>query len=156
MGGIKLKSKAIDVVNRFIEDFDRTGRKGAGGFYEYPKEQKKYIWPELTKHYPLNSVQPSETDVQKRLLYIQAIESVKTIQENIITNPKDADIGSVLGIGFPPATGGVISFVETIGISQFVENCKELSVKYGSRFDPPELLIEMAAKRKSFYNSDTE
>ena len=154
--GIKLKSKAIDVVNRFIEDFDRTGRKGAGGFYEYPKEQKKYIWPELTKHYPLNSVQPSETDVQKRLLYIQAIESVKTIQENIITNPKDADVGSVLGIGFPPATGGVISFVETIGISQFIENCKELSVKYGSRFDPPELLIEMAAKGKSFYNSDAE
>jgi len=74
------------------------------------------------------------------------------ILENIVTTPADADIGSILGIGFPPYTGGVLSYIDMTGVKQFVEECNELADKYGNRFKPTDGLKEMAAKGKRFYN----
>lgn len=150
--GIGYEGKAIDIVNKFMEEFDRPGKKAGKGFYEYPKGQKKYIWPELEKHYPASTEQPDVKDIQKRLLYIQAIEASKAYQENIITTPESADIGSIMGIGFPPFTGGIMSFIDTVGVGNFVEECKALANKHGDRFNPPEILEKMAKEGKSFYN----
>ena len=90
-------------------------------------------------------------EVQKRLLYIQAIEASKAYEENIVTTPESADIGSIMGIGFPPFTGGIFSFIDGMGIDRFVKECEALSKQYGKRFDPPSMLQTMAQEGKSFY-----
>ncbi|MBN4051552.1 enoyl-CoA hydratase/isomerase family protein, partial [bacterium AH-315-M05] len=150
--GQKHDGAAIKVVNRFIEDFKRAGKKEGKGFYEYPNGGKKHLWPELSKHFPLADQQPDAGEVGKRLLHIQALEAVKAFEENIITTPQDADVGSILGIGFPPYTGGALSYIDTIGVRQFVEECNALAEKYGRRFEPTEGLKEMADRGESFYN----
>ena len=149
--GIGYEGKAMDIVNQFMEDFDRPGKKAGKGFYEYPKGQKKHLWPELVKHYPSKEEQPEVEEVQKRLLYIQAIEATKAYEENIVTTPESADIGSIMGIGFPPFTGGIFSFIDGMGIDRFVKECEALSKQYGKRFDPPSMLQTMAQEGKSFY-----
>lgn len=148
--GQKHEGPAIEIVNRFIEDFKRSGKKERKGFYEYPKEAKKYLWPELSKYFPLSRHQPDPEYVGKRLLHIQALEAVKTFEENIITKPADADIGSILGIGFPPYTGGALSYIDMIGIKKFVEECNALTIKHGKRFKPTDRLKEMAVKDLRF------
>jgi 3-hydroxyacyl-CoA dehydrogenase/enoyl-CoA hydratase/3-hydroxybutyryl-CoA epimerase len=149
--GIGYEGKAMDIVNQFMEDFDRPGKKAGKGFYDYPKGQKKHIWPELVKHYPSKEDQPEVEEVQKRLLYIQAIEATKAYEENIVTTPESADIGSIMGIGFPPFTGGIFSFIDGMGVARFVKECEALSKQYGKRFNPPEILETMAREGKSFY-----
>jgi len=149
--GKSYDGKAIDIVNRFIEEFDRPGKKAGKGFYDHPKGQKKYIWPDLIKFYPSKEAQPEVAEVEKRLLYIQAIEASKAFEENIVTTPESADIGSIMGIGFPPFTGGIMSFMDEIGIPVFVKECEEMAEKYGKRFSPPDLLKKMATEGKSFY-----
>ena len=134
-----------------MEEFERPGKKAGKGFYEHPKGQKKYLWPELVKHYPPKEEQPEVAAIEKRLLYIQAIEAAKAYEENIVTTPESADIGSIMGIGFPPFTGGIMSFLDGIGIDHFVKECEELAEKHGPRFQPPALLKTMAAEGKSFY-----
>lgn len=149
--GIGYEGKAMDIVNQFMEDFDRPGKKAGKGFYDYPKGQKKHIWPELVKHYPSKEDQPEVEEVQKRLLYIQAIEATKAYEENIVTTPESADIGSIMGIGFPPFTGGIFSFIDGMGVARFVKECEALSKQFGKRFDPPGILETMAKEGKSFY-----
>lgn len=149
--GKKYEGKAIDIVNRFMEEFERPGKKAGKGFYEHPKGQKKYIWPDLVKYYPPKEEQPEVAELEKRLLYIQAIEAAKAYEENIVTTPESADIGSIMGIGFPPFTGGIMSFLDGIGVGHFVKECEELAEKHGTRFQPPALLKTMAAEGKSFY-----
>ncbi|MGB3947282.1 MAG: 3-hydroxyacyl-CoA dehydrogenase NAD-binding domain-containing protein [Bacteroidia bacterium] len=148
----KNDSKAVEVINTFIEKHNRLGKKSKQGFYNYPDEGKKMLWPELTKLYKQLESQPSVEEVQMRLLYIQALEAVKCMEENIVTKPADADIGSVLGWGFAPYTGGVISFIDTIGVAQFVSNCNSLAKKYGKRFKPTAKLKQMAENGASFYS----
>ncbi|MFH1322194.1 MAG: 3-hydroxyacyl-CoA dehydrogenase NAD-binding domain-containing protein [Bacteroidota bacterium] len=152
--GQKDERISIKVLNRFIEDFKRTGRKGGKGFYEYPKDEKKYLWPEISRYYPLATEQPDFEEIKRRLLHIQALESVKAFEENIVTKPEDADIGSILGLGFPPFTGGVMSYIDMIGVKTFVDECNELAEKYGKRFEPTKGLIEMAEKGERFYGEN--
>ncbi len=134
----------------------RPGKKAKKGFYDYPDDGKKMLWTELTKLYKPLTQQPDVKEIKKRLLYIQALEAVKCFGENIVTKPADADIGSILGWGFAPYTGGVLSFIDTIGIKQFVEDCNKLSKKYGKRFKPTKRLKEMADKGQSFYQVKKE
>ncbi|MBW8048877.1 MAG: 3-hydroxyacyl-CoA dehydrogenase [Cytophagales bacterium] len=150
--GQKHDGAAIKVMNRFIEEFKRSGKKEGKGFYEYPNGEKKYLWPELSKYFPLADKQPDAREVGKRFLHIQALEAVKAFEEHIVTTPADADIGSILGIGFPPYTGGALSYIDMIGLKQFVEECNVLADKYGKRFKPTDGLKKMAAKGASFYN----
>ncbi len=149
--GKKNDAAAVAVINKFIEELNRPGKKAKKGFYEYPDGGKKFLWTELAKLYPVAAIQPEVKEIKKRLLYIQALETVKCIEEKIITKPADADIGSILGWGFAPYTGGVISFVDNIGIKKFVEECNALAKKYGKRFKPTRKLKEMATEGKSFY-----
>lgn len=153
--GKKNQSAAAGIINKFVEEFNRPGKKEKKGFYEYPDGGKKFLWPELTKLFPPQLHQPSIQEIKKRLLYIQALEAVKCMEENIITKPADADIGSILGWGFAPYSGGVISFIDTIGLKKFVYECNLLTKKYGKRFKPTRQLIEMAEEGKSFYQQQT-
>lgn len=149
--GKKREDAAVGVINKFIDELNRPGKKANKGFYEYPEGGKKALWSELTKLYPLASQQPDVEEIKKRLLYIQALEAVKCMEENIVTKPADADIGSTLGWGFAPYTGGVISFIDTMGLKKFVEECNSLAKKHGKRFKPTRKLKEMAAEGKTFY-----
>ena len=154
--GKKNEAAAVALINKFIEELDRPGKKAKKGFYEYPEGGKKILWSGLSKLYPLAEKQPNVEEIKKRLLYIQALETVKCMEENIVTKPADADIGSILGWGFAPYTGGVISFIDTVGLKKFVEECNSLAKKYGKRFKPTRKLKEMAAEGKSFYEVKPE
>lgn len=149
--GKKNDSKAVLVINKFIEELGRPGKKAGKGFYEYPTGEKKYLWNGLPGHFPLMENQPDKETVKKRLLHIQALETVRCLEENVITTSKDGDLGSILGIGFPPYTGGALSYIDTLGVKKFVSECEQFARKYGKRFRPSKRLKEMAEKEEAFY-----
>ena len=149
--GIKNESAAIDVVNKFIEELDRPGKKDKKGFYEYPEGAKKFLWPELKNHFPENGNLIDIEEVKRRLLHRQALETVKCFEENVLTKPADADIGSIFGWGFAPYSGGALSYIDWVGVDRFVRECEELAAKYGERFQPTERLKEMAANGEKFH-----
>ncbi len=146
-------SPADAVISNFVEELDRKGKKAGKGFYEYPKDGKKFLWPGLQDHYPLADEQPTADEVRKRLLYAQAIETVRCMDEGVVTNPADADIGSIFGWGFPPYTGGTLSFIETTGLTAFVAEADRLTERYGVRFAVPDSLRAMVANNETFYQS---
>ena len=127
------------------------GKKAGKGFYEYPAGEKKFLWPELFTHFPLDKNQLDAENVKKRLLHRQALETVRCLEENVITSAKDGDLGSILGIGFPPHTGGALSYIDTIGLKKFIFECEQFARKYGKRFRPSKHLKEMAAKGEKFH-----
>jgi 3-hydroxyacyl-CoA dehydrogenase/enoyl-CoA hydratase/3-hydroxybutyryl-CoA epimerase len=97
---------------------------------------------------------PDTIDIQElkhRLLMVQSLEAARCVEEGVITDVREADVGSILGFGFAPFTGGTLSYIDFMGTKKFVELCHKLEAKYGSRFTPPKLLIEMAAKGETFY-----
>jgi len=151
LGDQYVATVADDVVTKFIEELDRKGKKSGKGFYEYPENGLKHLWPGLAEHYPLAAEQPDPAEVRKRILYVQAIDSVRCMDEGVVTHPADADIGSIFGWGFPPYTGGTISFIETEGLSNFVAEADRLAGKYGKRFGVPDSLRSMAKKGETFY-----
>jgi 3-hydroxyacyl-CoA dehydrogenase/enoyl-CoA hydratase/3-hydroxybutyryl-CoA epimerase len=153
--GKKSDAAAVGVINKFMEELHRPGKKANKGFYEYPEGGKKFLWPELAKLYTVAALQPDVAEIKKRLLYIQALEAIKCLEENIITKPADADIGSILGWGFAPYSGGVLSFIDTIGVNQFVNECNVLAKKYGKRFKPTVRLKKMAEEGQTFYATKT-
>lgn len=142
---------ALPVIQRFNE-LGRLGRKTGGGFYEFPPEGKKHLWTGLGELYPLAKEQPDVTEVRNRLLYIQALESARCVEEGVIDRPSDADLGSILGIGFPSWTGGALSFIDTVGLNAFVTECHRLAHLYGPRFTPSEWLQQRARLNQSFYS----
>ena len=150
--GDAYKSSPSDVVvSKFVEELDRRGKRFGKGFYDYPEGGKKHLWPGLKELYPLADKQPSADEVRKRLLYSQAIETVRCLNESVVTHPADADIGSVFGWGFPPYTGGTISFIETEGLGNFIAEADRLAEVYGERFAVPDSLRSMAEKGETFY-----
>jgi 3-hydroxyacyl-CoA dehydrogenase/enoyl-CoA hydratase/3-hydroxybutyryl-CoA epimerase len=137
------------VVKAFVEKFDRTGKGSGKGFYDY--NGGKQLWSGLAEHYPVADQQPDVESLKKRLLYAQSIDAARCLEDEVVTTVTDADIGSILGWGFPPWSGGVISLIETVGIATFVEECQQLAKEHGPRFEPPKLLQDMAANGKSFH-----
>ena len=101
--------------------------------------------------YPPAAKQPDVAEVKQRLLCVQALETVRCLDEGVVTEPADADIGSILGWGYPPWTGGTLSYIETVGLKAFVAECDRLAAAYGPRFKVPESLRERAAKNELFY-----
>jgi len=142
---------AIAVALKFAEGLDRKGKKYGKGFYEYPQEGKKFLWPGIAGIYPPAAQQPGVEEVKKRLLYVQALETFRCLDEGVVTEPADADIGSILGWGYPAWTGGTLSFIETVGLKAFVAECDRLAAAYGPRFQVPAALRERAAKNELFY-----
>jgi len=141
---------AIDVAEKLVE-LGRKGKRFGQGFYDYPEGEKKRLWAGLAELYPAAAEQPSVDEVKQRLLYRQAVETARCIEENVLTHPADGDIGSIFGIGFPPYTGGALSFIDTIGLPEFVAECDRLAKAYGPRFTPPEDLRQMAARGEQYY-----
>lgn len=139
------------VVKHFVEVLDRKGKRYGKGFYEYPADKPKYLWPGLADHYPRAPEQPDPEEVRKRILYIQALETARCLEEEVLTRIEDGDIGSILGWGFPPYTGGTVSFIDTVGIADFVAECERLAAAYGERFAPSEWLQQRARQNQAFY-----
>ena len=133
-----------------VKNLNREGRSGNGGFYHYPKNAKKYIWENLENYFPVSNYQIPEKDIIERLIFSQAIEAIYCYQENIITSVYDANVGSILGLGFPSDSGGILQFVNNYGVLKFRDRSLQLRERYGKRFSPPKLLNEMAKTKKIF------
>lgn len=156
LGDAYVTTPADEVIRHFVEDLDRKGKRFGKGFYDYPEGGKKRLWPGLAEHYPPASDQPDPDEVRKRILYIQAIETVRCLDEGVLTHPADADIGSVFGWGFPAWTGGTISLIETVGLNDFVDEADRLASAYGERFAVPESLRSMAEEGETYYRRAEE
>ncbi len=150
--GVKNESRAVFVINKFIEELGRPGKKAGKGFYDYPAGEKKILWPQLSQQFPISENQPSSEIIKKRLLHIQALETVRCLEEKVITTGKDGDLGSILGIGFPPHTGGALSYIDSIGVKKFVFECEQFTRKFGNRFRPSKKLRDMAQRDEKFYS----
>ncbi|GAB4007949.1 3-hydroxyacyl-CoA dehydrogenase NAD-binding domain-containing protein [Spirosoma migulaei] len=138
-GAIREDDTSYQVAKQFV-DLGRLGKKSKAGFYEYADDRSKKLWPGLQDLFPRASQQPTLDEVKTRLLYRQAIEAVRCFEENVVRTRLDADLGSILGWGFPAYTGGALSFVEFVGIETFVNTCDRLADQYGERFRPTEKL----------------
>jgi len=147
LGDAYVSSGADDVVRNFVENLDRKGKRFGAGFYEYPEGGKKFLWPGLADEYPEAETQPGVAVIQERLLHMQALESARCMEENVVTNAPEGDIGSIFGWGFPPWTGGTLSYIDTIGVEQFVADCERLAAAHGDRFKPSDWLRGRASMR---------
>ena len=141
------------IMEEMVEKQGRFGKKNNKGFYEYPENGKKYLWPELSNLCKESDDQPDVEELKKRFLYIQALETAKCYEENVLTDVRDADIGAILGWGMAPWTGGPLSFIDMVGVKEFVAEADKLAQKYGERFTPCKMLRDMAAKNESFHKS---
>ena len=117
------------ILELMVKKLERFGRKNGKGFYEYPADGKK------------------------RLLYVQAVDTVRCLEANVLTNPQDGDVGSIMGLGFAPQTGGAVSLIDQVGVKTFVAECDDFARKYGPQFEVPKMLRDMAAKGQSFYGN---
>jgi 3-hydroxyacyl-CoA dehydrogenase/enoyl-CoA hydratase/3-hydroxybutyryl-CoA epimerase len=149
-----------EILELMVKKLERFGRKNGKGFYEYPADGKKRLWPELSKYFPADpkllygegeDKRAKEDEIKKRLLYVQAIDTARCLEANVLTNPQDGDVGSIMGLGFAPQTGGAVSLIDQVGIKTFVAECDDLAKKYGPQFEVPKLLRDMAAKGQGFY-----
>lgn len=152
LGDAYVEHPATVVATKMVESLERIGKKAGAGFYDYPEGGKKHLWSGLSEHFPLADEQPSVEEVQQRLLHIQGIEAARCYEENVVTEPADADVGSIMGWGFCPQHGGVLSYIQTIGVREFVQQCDALAKAHGERFAPPALLRDMAEKGEKFYS----
>ncbi|HEU5334109.1 MAG TPA: 3-hydroxyacyl-CoA dehydrogenase NAD-binding domain-containing protein [Actinocrinis sp.] len=138
------------VLDEFVHELGRPGKAGGAGFYDYPADGPKRLWPQLVTRYTKADCGVGEQDVRDRLLFVQALETVRCLEENVLTAIRDANLGSIMGIGFPPATGGTVQFINAYGMKEFAERADYLADQYGERFRPPALLREKAARGEEF------
>ncbi len=146
------RQKAL--LEEMVEKRGRYGRKNAKGFYDYPEKGPKKLWPGL-EDLQKTKLDPDTIDVNEikhRLLAIQALETARIFDEGVLTDVREADVGSILGFGFAPYSGGTLSYIDMMGTKRFVELCKTLEKKYGPRFKPSRLLLEMAKRNETFYS----
>lgn len=142
---------AVDVAEKMYE-LGRLGKKYRKGFYEYPEDGPKKIWSGLAEAFPVSETQPDLQLIKDRLMTIQSLDAYRCLEENVLTSPDDGDIGSIFGWGFPPWSGGVFSYIDTVGIKVFVERCDDFHKRFGERFKVPDSLRERANKNESFYS----
>ena len=143
---------AADDVLFYLFDQGRMGRKANAGYYEYDEKGKRVrIWGGLRDKFPVSDEQPSLIDVQHRLMFSQCLEAVRALEEGVLMDIREGDVGAILGWGFAPATGGPLSWLDMLGSAYAAERCDELEAQFGPRFKCPDLLREMAAKNQSFY-----
>jgi 3-hydroxyacyl-CoA dehydrogenase/enoyl-CoA hydratase/3-hydroxybutyryl-CoA epimerase len=141
------------LLQELVEKRGRFGRKNGKGFYDYTPGSPKRLWPELAE-LQKKKLDPDKIDIQEmkyRLLMVQSLEAARCVEEGVITDVREADVGSILGFGFAPFTGGTLSYIDMMGTKRFVDICKTLEKKYGERFKPPKLLVDMAQKGDTFY-----
>lgn len=144
------------VIDTLIGEHQRGGRFHGGGFYEYPADGEKYIWPGLYDLYRKADAEIPYQDMKDRILFRQVVESLKCLQEGVLPTVADGNVGSLLGIGAPTWTGGFLQVVNTyehndlIGLEAFKVRCDELAAAYGERFAAPAILLEKLEAGESF------
>jgi 3-hydroxyacyl-CoA dehydrogenase/enoyl-CoA hydratase/3-hydroxybutyryl-CoA epimerase len=139
------------VMEAMVSTHGRLGKKAGKGFYDYPKDGRKRLWPGLAEEFAARAEQPDVETVKRRLLYIQSLETARCIEGGVVVEAADADVGSILGWGFAPHSGGTVSLIDTVGIDRFVAECDALAQAHGARFTPPKLLRDMAAAGARFH-----
>ena len=153
-----LGEKAVDpeqmkLIDTMVDGHGRAGRKNAKGFYDYPaKPAKKKLWPGLSDLYPQRKAETIDVEeLKQRFLVTIALEAARVMEEGIVSDPREADVGSILAFGFAPYTGGALSYIDGMGVANFVALAKALQKKFGTQFKAPKLLADMAAKGETFY-----
>lgn len=153
LGEKAVDEKQMALIDTMVDKHGRHGRKNGKGFYDYPeKPAKKRLWPGLKELYPQQD--PDTIDVEElksRFLVTIALEAARVMEEAIVTDPREADVGSILAFGFAPYTGGALSYIDGMGADAFLRKAKALQKKYGRQFKPPKLLLDMAEKGETFY-----
>ncbi|MFG2717805.1 3-hydroxyacyl-CoA dehydrogenase NAD-binding domain-containing protein [Streptomyces sp. NPDC048416] len=155
-GGVWPGHPSDAVIDRMVDEFDRTGRSGGGGFYEYGADGKRgKLWPGLREHFTKPGHEIPFEDMKERMLFSESLDTVRLFEEGVLTSVADANIGSIMGIGFPAWTGGVIQYINGYegGLPGFVARARELAERYGERFQPPALLVTKAENGEKFQDA---
>jgi 3-hydroxyacyl-CoA dehydrogenase/enoyl-CoA hydratase/3-hydroxybutyryl-CoA epimerase len=155
-GGQWVAPPGAATVDRMVEEFGRRGEAAGAGFYEYPtgpgQRGRKLLWPGLREHFTRPGIEVPLKDIQERYLFAMALETARCFEEGVIESAAAANIGSILGIGFPPLHGGTVQYMQGYagGLAGFVQRARELAATYGDRFDPPPILVHKAERGETF------
>ena len=148
--GAAYKPSPIDpMIEKLVVQLGRLGKKAGKGFYDYPADGKKRLWPGLAELAPRAAEQPSVDELKKRFLYIQALETARCYEEKVLTAPEDADVGAILGWGFAPWSGGPLSLIDTVGLKAFVAECDRMAQAYGFAVTG----VELSERRRRYAQS---
>jgi 3-hydroxyacyl-CoA dehydrogenase/enoyl-CoA hydratase/3-hydroxybutyryl-CoA epimerase len=153
LGAAAVDPRQKSLLEEMVEKRGRLGRKNRKGFYDYPQDGRKRLWPGLAELQP-RRLAPDTIDITQlkhRLLGIQALETARCFEEGVLTDVREADVGSILGFGFAPYSGGTLSYIDMMGMQTFVALCRKLEASCGPRFAPAQLLIDMARNGETFY-----
>jgi len=156
LGSAYVERAADRVAAKMVAELGRLGRKSGAGFYDYPAEGAKRLWPELAQHFPQRVGADGTAligldKIIERLILVQSVETARCLEEKVLRAPIDADVGAILGWGYPPFRGGPIGWLHTLGVAAAVAALDRLTEQHGPRFAAPKILREMAARGGSFY-----
>lgn len=154
LGDAYQPSGTEDFMELMVIKLGRKGRRFGSGFYDYDeKGERLTLWKGMADHYPLAENQPSVEEVKQRLLYIQLIATAQCFEEEVVRDPQSADLGAIFGWGFAPYTGGPMSYIDTVGLENFVRTADGLAQRFGNRFAPPKSFREMADTGATLYKA---
>ena len=154
LGDAYQPSGTEDFMELMVIKLGRKGRRFGSGFYDYDdKGERMTLWQGMADHYPLAENQPSVEEVKQRLLYIQLIATAQCFEEEVVRDPQSADLGAIFGWGFAPYTGGPMSYIDTVGLENFVRTADGLAQRFGNRFAPPKSFREMADTGATLYKA---
>ncbi len=156
MGDAYVEKPGDRILAEMVERRDRLGRKNGKGFYDYSDDGTKRLWPELSNSLGVTTVGDDADlldveELKQRFLTIQALETARCFEEDVLTDVRDADVGAILGWGYAPFTGGPLSFIDMKGPANFIEQCERFTIRYGERFSPNDLLRDLADGGDLFY-----
>ena len=157
LGSAYVERAADRVAAKMVADLGRLGRKSGAGFYDYPADGQQHatkrLWPRLSEQFPVKAGQPTLEEIIERLILVQSVETARCLEEKVLRAAIDADVGAILGWGYPPFRGGPIGWLHTLGAAQTVAALERLATKCGPRFAPPQILRDMAARGERFYSA---
>lgn len=153
MGEKAVDPEQVKLIDTMVDTHGRHGRKNGKGFYDYPaKPARKHLWPDLKTLYPQQDADSIDfEELKQRFLVVIALEAARVMEEGIVTDPREADVGSILAFGFAPYTGGTLSYIDGMGVAEFTALAEKLRKKYGKQFKAPKLLKDMAENGETFY-----
>ncbi|MEO1270443.1 MAG: 3-hydroxyacyl-CoA dehydrogenase NAD-binding domain-containing protein, partial [Myxococcota bacterium] len=151
LGDAFVENPSSAVLKLLVVDHGRHGQKNGQGYYDYHEGGSKSLWSGLSEAFPPSTDQPDVEQLKRRYLFTQALETVRCVEEGVITSVADCDLGAILGWGFAPFTGGPLSYIDTYGVQDFIEEADRLAEQFGERFAVPNLLREMAREGRTFH-----